>query len=405
MTDMQDTAAASPLATLWLSPRATIERIVATRPTYMVLPLAMLGAIASFYVELLASGLAGHVGDWRLWLGVVIGGAVLGVAWLYLSALVLKWIGRMLGGEATALQLRAVVAWSMVPSIAGGVIATIAILVAKAAGAGDAVIDIGMPWLAVAVSLWATIVFMLMFGRVERFGFWRTMLAYVLNLALTAFVVAIGVRTLLYQPFSIPAGSMIPTLVVGDNVFAAKFPYGYSRFSLPFSPPLFSGRILSAEPTRGDVVIFRLPKDGRTDYVKRVVGLPGERIQMKQGELTINDVAVKREPLADFIGDACGATADARVKRWRETLPNGASYETLDCTDNGFLDNTGVFTVPAGHYFMLGDNRDNSTDSRVLSSVGYVPLENLIGRVDLIYYSQDPESGEVRDVRIGATVR
>jgi signal peptidase I len=244
-----------------------------------------------------------------------------------------------------------------------------------------------------------------MLARVERFGFWRTILAWFLNSLLSALVVAMAVRTLLYQPFSIPAGSMVPTLLIGDSVFASKFPYGYSRFSLPFSPPLFSGRVLGAEPQRGDVVVFRLPKDERTDYVKRVVGLPGDRIQMREGLLYINDVPVKREPLPDFVGDACGSDTVAKVKRWRETLPNGASYETLDCVASGFYDNTSVYTVPPGHYFMLGDNRDNSTDSRVLSSIGYIPFENLIGRVDLIYFSRTPGSGEMREGRMGTVVR
>jgi signal peptidase I len=355
MTETQDTAAASLFATMWLSPRATIERIVASRPTYLVLPLAMLGTIATSYVELVASGLGGQLSDWRLWLAIVTGSAIFGVVWLYLSGLLLKWIGNMLGGDATALQLRAVVAWSMVPSIAGGVIAAIAVLIAKAAGGSEAVIHIGIPWLSFVVSLWAIIVFMLMLARGERFGFWRTIFAFVLNLVVSALLVVVSARTLLYQPFNIPAGSMVPTLLVGDYVFAAKFPYGYSRFSLPFSPPLFSGRIMSAEPARGDVVIFRLPKDGRTDYVKRLVGLPGDHIQMKQGELFINGVAVKREPVAEFTGDACGAGgAYAKVKRWRETLPNGVSYETLDCVDNGFYDNTVEYVVPPGYYFMLG---------------------------------------------------
>jgi signal peptidase I len=292
----------------------------------------------------------------------------------------------------------------MVPSIAGAVITAIALAVVKMVGGGEAIVDNSLPWFAIAVSLWATIVFMLMLGRVERFGFWRTILACVINFVLTAFLVAIGVRTLLYQSFSIPAGSMIPTLLVGDYVFAAKYPYGYSRFSLPFSPPLFSGRILSAEPVQGDVVIFRLPKDGRTDYVKRLFGLPGDRIQMKQGELFIDGAAVKREPLAEFVGDACGNGTVAKVKRWRETLPNGVSYETLDCVESAFYDSTVEYVVPPGHYFMLGDNRDNSTDSR-LPSIGTIPFENLIGRADLIYFSKDPETGEVRDDRIGATVR
>lgn len=185
----------------------------------------------------------------------------------------------------------------------------------------------------------------------------------------------------------------------------AKYPYGYSRYSVPLSLPLFSGRILAVEPTLGDVVVFRLPKDNATDYVKRIVGLPGDRVQMIGGVLNINGVPVKRERIADFVDDESGE----RVRRWRETLPNGVSYDALDVQDNGFLDNTQEYAVPAGHYVVMGDNLDNSTDSRVLSTVGYVPFENLIGRVEMIYFSTKPLSKEqpavTRSERIGKLVR
>ncbi|MBA4789059.1 MAG: signal peptidase I [Rhizobiales bacterium] len=203
-----------------------------------------------------------------------------------------------------------------------------------------------------------------------------------------ALLIALVIRTLFFQPFNIPSGSMKDTLLIGDYLFVSKFSYGYSRFSIPFSPPLFTGRIFGAEPTRGDVVVFKLPKDNETDYIKRVVGMPGDRIQMIEGVLQINGVPVKRERLSDVMQDD-GTGRMVPVKRYKETLPNGVSYETLDLVDNGFYDNTQVYNVPAGHFFMMGDNRDNSADSRVLSQVGYVPFENLIGKAQVIFFSID----------------
>jgi signal peptidase I len=199
-------------------------------------------------------------------------------------------------------------------------------------------------------------------------------------------LIALVIRTFLFQPFNIPSGSMKATLLVGDYLFVSKFSYGYSHYSLPFSPPLFSGRIWGSEPQRGDVVVFRLPKDDSTDYIKRVIGLPGDRIQVTRGQLIINGQPVKRERVTDFIDTEESVTPRA-VRRWRETLPNGVSYETLDLEENAFLDNTQEYTVPAGHFFMMGDNRDNSTDSRVLNQVGYVPFQNLIGRAQVIFFS------------------
>ncbi|MDA9500983.1 signal peptidase I [Bradyrhizobium sp. CCBAU 11357] len=208
-------------------------------------------------------------------------------------------------------------------------------------------------------------------------------------------------RFVLYQPFNIPSGSMTPTLMVGDYVFAAKYAYGYGRYSLPFAPSWISGRILAADPEYGDIVVFRTAKDSSVDYVKRVVGLPGDRIQMRQGHLVLNGRPVTRVALeATPAGAACGVDDGATVKRYRETLPSGASYVTYDCADDGTLDNTNVFTVPPGHFFVLGDNRDNSTDSRMLSTFGFVPMDNLIGKVTRIFWSLD-EDGEPRFERLG----
>ena len=207
-----------------------------------------------------------------------------------------------------------------------------------------------------------------------------------IKIVVQALLLALVVRTLLFQPFNIPSGSMKDTLLIGDYLFVSKYAYGYSRFSLPFSPPIFKGRFFGTPPQRGDIVVFKLPKDNATDYIKRVIGLPGDRIQMIDGRLHINGRAVQREKLPDIVTrNAFGI--ETRVARWQETLPNGVSYETLDLDPNSFEDNTPVYEVPAGHYFMMGDNRDNSTDSRVLGAVGYVPFENLIGRAEIIFFS------------------
>jgi signal peptidase I len=210
-------------------------------------------------------------------------------------------------------------------------------------------------------------------------------------------------RTFLYQSFTIPSGSQKPALLVGDYIFVSKSAYGYTRYSLPFSPHLFSGRILASEPRRGDLVVFRHPRNDSVDYVSRIVGLPGDRIQMVKGLLHINGEPVKREQIEDFVETEDGRAT--RIKRWRETLPNRVTHTTLDAMDNGVYDNTEVFVVPAGHYFMMGDNRDNSLDSRVLSQVGYIPFENIVGRVEIIFWSVDRSSGKIRTERIGMRVR
>lgn len=201
-----------------------------------------------------------------------------------------------------------------------------------------------------------------------------------------AILIAVVIRTFAYEPFKIPSESMLPTLKIGDYLFVSKFSYGYSRHSFPFSLGPFSGRIPEGAPTRGDVAVFKKPIGEAVDYIKRIVGLPGDRIQVKGGALYINDVAITREKIADY-EDVDKYGNHRRITQYRETMPNGASYMTLDYRTNSYADNTGVYTVPPGHYFAMGDNRDNSQDSRFLNDVGFIPAENFVGRAEIIFVS------------------
>ncbi|HUU65895.1 MAG TPA: signal peptidase I [Methyloceanibacter sp.] len=206
-----------------------------------------------------------------------------------------------------------------------------------------------------------------------------------------ALILALIVRVFLFQPFNIPSGSMIPTLLVGDYLFVSKYSYGYSRYSFPFGVNLFAARIWATDPDRGDVVVFKLPRDSETDYIKRVIGLPGDEIQMLHGVLHINGKAVEKVKVDDFVVNEPSGR-ERHMARYKETLPNGVSYPVLDLVNEGFGDNTEVYKVPEAHFFMMGDNRDNSTDSRFLSEVGFVPFVNLVGKAQVIFFSIDEDS-------------
>jgi signal peptidase I len=247
---------------------------------------------------------------------------------------------------------------------------------------------------------------------------WRDTLSFLVKLAILVFVV----RSFIFAPFSIPSGSMLPRLLVGDYLFITKWNYGYSKHSLPWSLPLIPGRIFAKDPTRGDVVVFKAPPTDDTDWIKRVIGLPGDTVQMRNGQLILNGQAIPKQPIADFVlpispnfpvaglgvEGGCNPafvepgpnnTQQCRIPRFRETLPNGKSYEVLDEGPNPGADDTELFTVPADHVFLMGDNRDNSADSRFLpmldsrgqnrGGIRFVPMENLQGKAVVSFWSTD----------------
>jgi len=206
-----------------------------------------------------------------------------------------------------------------------------------------------------------------------------------------ALVIAIAIRSLLIQPFYIPSSSMEPNLLVGDRIFVTKYSYGYSKHSFPFSPPIFKGRIMHKNPERGDIVVFKTPADNRTDYIKRLIGLPGDKVQFISSNLYINSSEVMKSRLSTNDIIFCGKKK-IDVFTFEELLPNGKKFITVYSKEYTFQ-NSDPFIIPKNHYFFLGDNRDCSKDSRFLSSVGYVHKDNLVGKAQFIFFSSDKRIG------------
>jgi signal peptidase I len=402
----------SPWRSLWLSPGDTVARIVAEDPRRHVLALgAANGALRALY--LLDTDLVGapsaalaQISDATVHVLVAVAGALFGVANLYLSGFLLNLAARLLRGAGSPLTSRAALAWGSAPSSLGSAVALLfETMRAHGTGDGDALSFLASAAL-LTFELWGWAASVAMVARVQGFSWPRALGALVFIEIVAAGLLALTVRTFLFQPFNTPSRSMEPTLLQGDYFFVNKFAYGYSRFSLPLAPRVFSGRVFAAEPKRGDVVVFALPRDPQTIYVKRIIGLPGDKVQLIGGRLHINGEVAPRKALSV-------ATADGGIPTYEETLPGGGVHLIAEeYGDAAFLDNTEVFEVPVGSYFVLGDNRDNSIDSRVSpekKGIGYVPFENLIGRAAWIFFSlrpdEDGKSGGVRSERVGHVVR
>jgi signal peptidase I len=248
-------------------------------------------------------------------------------------------------------------------------------------------------------------------GRPKKIRKQRSSLGETTRFLLLLFLFALILRSFIIAPFMIPSGSMLPRMMIGDYLFVAKWPYGFSRYSMPFGLASFEGRIFARQPERGDVVVFRYPGGGDDDYVKRLIGLPGDRIQMVGGVVRLNGKPVPKVRIADYLmpitpNSPCRYVAQEQARtvtdedgqrfcsypRFRETLPGGGSYQVLDQLESGPADDTAVFTVPAGHYFMMGDNRDDSEDSRFAregGGVGFLPADYIIGRALITFFSTD----------------
>ncbi len=203
-----------------------------------------------------------------------------------------------------------------------------------------------------------------------------------------AVVLALLFRSFLFEPFHIPSGSMKANLLVGDYLFVSKYYYGYSRYSFPLGFDVFDGRVMQTNmPERGEVVVFRKPGDESVDFIKRVIGLPGDTVQVRDGQVILNGETIPKEPVEDYRFKDEFLQSEMAIAQYQETLPSGFKYKVLDETTYGAVDNTQQYTVPEGHYFVMGDNRDNSTDSRYMDNVGFIPAQNLVGRAEIVALS------------------
>jgi signal peptidase I len=409
---MADDAGISPLRLIWFRPTEAMA-VIARRPGPAVALAAVAGALGLLIVfaPALPPQIALRGRDVVLLPALTGLLALVSIAGLYLSGWVTNALARGFGGDGSAGLTRAAIAWSQVIAIPFDVVALPLILYLKSAPAANVKLSLALFLAGVMTSIWSFVVFIRMLGYANNLSLPRAVVV-----ALLQFVIllgaAVGFRVFIAQPFVAVNSSMVPTLISGDLFAVSKRAYGYSRYSFPFAPRLFSGRVRSIAPARGDLVVFRHPVQAGRDDVSRVIGLPGDRVQMRQGRLYINDrIAERRQispaPAPDLNGKMTAAAT------YEETLPGGPTHLIVELRgDNGAFDETKAYTVPEGHYFMLGDNRDNSLDSRAdqkTQGVGFVPAENLIGRGEGVFFSvrqDDPSKpAQIDWARIGLRLR
>lgn len=382
----------NPWLAIWFRPQAAIREVVRRKGQGATFALAGVAMAADLL------GVGSQTVHWFAQLTFALALALpLGMAGLYVGGALVSWVGWLLAGKASQRHVRAALAWSGAPSL----IALLILIGAALALREDFVALtqltprasftlIGIIAALILLALWSWVLMLRTLGAVEGFGIWRSIALATLSTVILL-VASFGFRDIVLEPFSIPSASMEPTLLVGDVLFARKLAYGLGRYSFVFDAG-FAGRIWGAEPRRGDLVIFRGVADPDTSYVKRVVGLPGEEIAMSGGVLLINGVAVPRE-LQETNMIKTDSGSFIVISRYRETLPAGPSYSVFDSEPAGLLDTVPPIRVPAGWYYVLGDNRDNSVDSRT-ASFGMVPADNLIGRVGMIYFSASEITGQ-----------
>jgi signal peptidase I len=398
MTEAEALASTNPWRALWLRPGLAVEAVIARDWRMATLALAAIECAVTLSA---AMDQPFHLFDlepggtlWLVVLLIALAGTVLGIVGLYVVGWVVNVVARAFGGRGAPAGVRAAIAWGSVPLLISSVVGLATRLGAAEHAAPSVSLVIG-GGLAGVCFLWGVVWQIAMLARVQKFGAVRALLSGLIGCVGVPFALALTVRILAFQPFNAPSASMAPTLQRGDYFFVSKFAYGYGRHSFPFAPAWFATRIFATLPKRGDVVIFVHPRDG-TDWIKRVVGLPGDTVQMKGGRLLINGEMVERRRVEPGFKTQ-GSFGDPIVApTYDETLPGGGTHRIIEIeNDHGVLDNTDVFQTPPDAYFVLGDNRDNSADSRVgtdKGGPGFVPFENIVGRAVMIYYSVDPES-------------